>query len=234
MPRTRSTELILRDQEITRRRGEGESAWKLSQEFGVSIARISQIMLANHEEISDDAARAEGVAFLDSALEKVMETLHLPLQQKVAPNGKLVYGNLVDENGEIVRDSRGNPVQDPSKPVYDYSHVFEAAKQIPGLLDRKSKFMGLDRKAPRATDESAEYQAQLTWVQSVADASQKTQRENEELRARLAALERGGVEDAEIVSHDDSPSHHSLELLHESVEFTAPDPAGPGVDPDGR
>ena len=117
----------------------------------------------------------------------------------------MVFEPLLDENGEIMRNNRGIPLDDPGKPVYDYSHVTEALKQLPPLLDRKSKFMGLDLKAPKEKDESAEYAAQLSWVKGVAEANQAVTRENEELRARLALLERGGVEDAEIVTHDETP-----------------------------
>jgi hypothetical protein len=215
MPRTRSAEVAYRDELISQEAGEGIPRREIARKYGITEARVSQIVLAHHEEISTDAARAESVALLEFGLEKAAELLRMPPQRKVSPSGKMVFEPLLDENGEILRNNRGIPLDDPSKPVYDYSHVTEALKQLPPLLDRKSKFMGLDLKAPKEKDESAEYAAQLSWVQGVAEANQAVTRENEELRARLAALERGGVEDAEIVTHDETPFpgtdvHYSL------------------------
>lgn len=224
--------MIQRDEIIAQEVGEGFPRREVAKKYGITEARVSQIMLAHHEEISDDAVRAEAIAQLDYTLQKVMETFQRPRQLKVTPSGRIVYEPLLDEDGEPLRDNRGQFIPDPSKPVYDDSPIFEAAKQVPSLLARKSQFMGLDRKAPRAVDESEAYAAQLAWAQTLADANLAVRRENEELQARIAALERGGIEDAEII-HDSPSLHQSLDLAHHVTEFIPPDPGGDGEDPDG-
>lgn len=206
MPRTRSAEVAYRDEIIAKEAGEGIPRRELAAKYGVTQARISQIVLGHHEEISDDATRAQMVSSLFFVAENLLKIQRQPRSPKVTPSGRMIYQPLLSEDGEPLRDNKGHFIDDYSKPVLDDSPIIESAKQIPATYDRIAKLMGLDRKAPKVVDESAEYQAQLAWVQSVADASQQAQRENEELRARLAMLEKGGIQDAEVITHDETPA----------------------------
>src|SRR5260370_37345783 len=106
MPRTKSTDIMIRDKQIAEEAGEGVSRRVLARKYGVSEARISQIVLQEQEKISDDAARATLEAQLEFALGKALALLCADPQQKVTPSGKLVYMPLMDEHGERLRNSR--------------------------------------------------------------------------------------------------------------------------------
>ena len=192
MPRTRSAEVAYRDEQIAKEAGEGISRRELAAKYGVTQARISQIILAHHEEISDEATRAEMVAHLFFVAQNLLEIQRRPRPPKVSASGKLIYEPLLDENGEPLRDNRGQFVPDPSKPVLDDSPIIESAKQIPGTYDRIAKLMGLDRKAPKEKDESAEYAAMISWAEGLAN-------ENRALRERVNALDAQEVFEAEVV-----------------------------------
>src|ERR1700722_14578139 len=107
VPRTRSAELANRDDIIAKEAGEGVPRRELAAKYGVSQARISQIVLAHHEEISDEATRAQMVASLFFVAENLLEIQRRPRPPKVTPSGKLVYEPLLDEDGNPMRDNRG-------------------------------------------------------------------------------------------------------------------------------
>jgi transcriptional regulator with XRE-family HTH domain len=184
VPRVRSTELIVRDSEIARRAGEGESRRALAEEYGVSQARISQIVLAEQEEISDDANRAMMVANLFFVAENILAIQRRPRPPKVTPSGRIVYEPLLDENGEPVLDHKGQPLPDPAKPIYDDSPIIESAKMIPNLYDRISKLMGLEKK-PKDREDTGALESTMQYINSLISQNKIKERELDDLRAQL-------------------------------------------------
>lgn len=190
MPRTRSAELAVRDEQIAIEAGEGIPRHVLAKKYGISEARLSQIILAKQDEISDDANRALLFAQLDFVKQRILEIFSRPRPVKVNPSGRLVYEPLM-EDGEPVLSAKGVPMLDYTKPVYDDSPYIEAAKMVPNLIDRQSRLYALDRPKPKERDESAELKSMLTWAESIVE-------ENRQLKRRLDGIP-DIVVDAEVI-----------------------------------
>ena len=145
MSRTKSQEVALRNEAIVDMAG-SRSRREVAEKFGISEARVSQIILKSREETSAEESRAMQDVRIEYLLEKQFEILRAPLQVKASAGGKLIY--LPDTN-----DPSGR-TPDYSKPVYDYAPVNEASKVIISALDRQAKSGALDLPKGKMKDES--------------------------------------------------------------------------------
>lgn len=179
---------MIRDDQIAREAGEGIPRRELAAKYGITEARISQIVLAKHEEITDDANRAILFAELDFVKSKILEIFSRPRPPKVTPSGLIVFEPLIDENGEPVRAANGKGfLSDYSKPVYDDAPYIEAAKMVPNLSKEQASLYGLHRPKAKEKDESAELQNLLAWAQGNVDKVKEQQALIESLQQQLGA-----------------------------------------------
>lgn len=203
MPRIRSTDLVLRDGEIARRAGEGENRRLLAEEYGISQARISQIVLAEQDAITDDANRALLVAQLDFVKEKILEIFSRPRSPKVTPSGRLVFEPLLDENGEPIPAANGKGFMDDyTKPILDDSPIIEAAKMVPNLVDRISKLQGLDKKPKDTREDTGAIESTMNYINALIAQGKSKDQELEDLRAQL---EKASSYSIEAVSTEELP-----------------------------
>jgi LysM repeat protein len=179
--RGRDLSLIRRDVEITARIARGDKLSAIAEDFGLTVARISQINHANRDSIPDDEKRELLAAKLDYILdEKLLALMNAPRSPKITANGKPVYE--LDEYGQ----------PDFTRPVLDDTTTIEAAKAVSSAVDQIARLYGLHRRAQKQVDESGEL---AEWQNYVSDLVQR----NKELEARLELLE-PEVVDAEIVA----------------------------------
>jgi hypothetical protein len=168
--RTKSTEVAVRNLEIIEM-AKSFPRRKVAETFGISQARVSQIVAEHHEATTIDEQRAQQSVQIEFAIEKLMEVLRQPVQIKVTPSGRPVYDLMMDEES-------GKLIPDLSKPIYDYSLPIESAKAISSIMDRQARLNALDLKKPKEKDESGEREG---WIAEF----QRLFAENKELRDRL-------------------------------------------------
>ena len=182
MGRTKDLSLIRRDVEIIARVARGDKLAAIADDFGLTVARISQINHSNRDAIPDEEKRELLAAKLEFILDdKLLALMNAPRQVKVAASGKPVYE--LNQYGE----------PDFTRPVMDDSATIEAAKAVTTAADQIAKLYGLHRRAPKHVDESPEL---MEWQNYVTDLVQR----NKELTLMLEA--RGDVVEAEIVHEE--------------------------------
>ncbi len=172
MGRLKDLTLVSRNQKIREMKERGYTYGQISEETGISRARVSQILAEMDEEVSGDGYRAWLRAQGETGLSKLQDILRAPPPVKISASGKPVY--------EL--DDLGEP--DFGKPVPDVSVHIDAAKALPAILDRLSKMGGLDRHAPKPADETPEFDTAWAWAQEQAVKAK-------ELAARLSQYEDG-------------------------------------------
>lgn len=187
MPKPKDLSLISRNAQIRQMKDEGYTYQAIADTLGISRARVGQILASMDTEVSGDGYRAWLRAQGETGLLKLQEILRKPPPVKVAPNGRPCYFALTDEDGQAILNNHGQPLPDLRKPVLDDSLHLEAAKALPGLLDRLSKLYGLDVSKPKQMDDTPEMELSKKWVGEL-------QEQNAQLIARLSRHERVEVE----------------------------------------
>jgi len=196
--RTRSTELLKRDMVIREKIAQGVPRQQLADQYGITLARLSQINSEQYEGLTEDGRRDFLIAQHQFLVEKLYETVLNP-PVKVNASGRLVYETLIDKDGEPVRNGKGNYVDDFSRPVRDDKAASEASKAIKGHMEELAKLQGLYQKAPKKRDEAGDLQEYMSYLQQQTERALRLEAENENLRAQLIHPR---VIDAEIVQEE--------------------------------
>jgi transcriptional regulator len=168
--RTKSQEIAARNDSIVEM-AKGHSRKEVADAFGISEARVSQIITEDHESVSPEQSRAQQALRIEFLLENLFEILRQPKQIKVSPSGRPVYELMTDEE-------TGKLIPDLGRPVYDYSLPIETTKAAVTAMERQAKLGALDIKKAKERDESADFEQMLSWARQLAA-------ENKELRDRL-------------------------------------------------
>ena len=205
MARTKNAELIPRDMAICADAAAGVNKQEIATKYGVSLVRIYQIISERYEGLTEDGRRDLLVAHYEYLIEKNMKIVNNP-PQKVTPSGKLVYEPLIDENGEIVRNSKGQAMDDFSRPIFDDRAVSEATKAIATAIDGIAKLGGLYQKAPRVKDETPEYDKMMAdWrndqaaIRQLEEQKRAIEADRQELASRLVRYESGEIHEAIVI-----------------------------------
>lgn len=193
-----------RDYQIIRRIRKGDRYEDIASDFGLSIGRISQINSSFRGQLDDDGRREIMMAQLEGYLDVLHEEIiHAPDSVKVTPSGKVVYENLVDENGEMAVTKTGQPVPDLSRPVYDKTPKMEAIKVATGLSSQLARLGALDKVRKKENDADEAVAEAMAWQETVGKQFLAMRAENERLKVMLTEKEPHMVE-AEIVEDHSS------------------------------
>lgn len=204
MGRPKNTELFDRNRRVIEMLAEGHKAEDVAETLGVSRSRVYQIRQEYDADVAPEAQREMHRGHLEFALHTLLPLLRGEGQIKVTPSGRIAYHALTEEDGTPVLDSRGNPVSDVSRPVYDPYAKVVVVDSITRVIGQISKLSALDKDKPPPVKEpaadSSEYEEMMRWVASLTEDQKRLLVENERKDARIAELEaRTDVVDAEIV-----------------------------------
>ena len=148
----------------------GFSYQMVGDNYGISKQRVFQIVQEYRETVTDDSYRDYLITQTEGVLEELLRIFRGPGKQVVTPGGSLVYEK--NEDGSI----------DYSRPVYDPYAKADIADRIFKGIDRISKAGAYDRPKQRETDQSAEVNEWMTYVEQLAA-------ENKALREQLTSPE---------------------------------------------
>lgn len=182
MPRTRSTEIELRDQEIVAAARKNSPRRDIAQKYGITEARVSQIITANLDpKYPDEDLRAwllEGYFGDMSTLQEI----------KDGPGRAITSGK-----GDHVRDGNtGDFAYDPS-PRIDAIRTFAQVRKNVAML------MGSEKQVSKAPEETPGLTEALEWLERTAKENEILKEQNRVLASRLAALERQDLHEAEVI-----------------------------------
>lgn len=199
MPRGKSLELVERDGQILQMYAEGYTQRKIASTLGISAARVNQILkeygMTVSQGFEEDADRSLAGEKLDVLIERTMSYALGPGDQKVSSVGELVYEPLLDEDGEFIRDKRGKPVPDPSRPVYDRFNIVKAAEVAGRLISQRSKLFATERRQQVAGD-AAIHDEVLQYIATL----------EETVRKQNALLPGGEILEGEVVESEGDPA----------------------------
>lgn len=174
---------------------EGKNSYaQISDKFGVSKARISQIIQRYYEELPDDGSRDLQRAKLEKAQEMMFAIMTGPGKRVVSPGGSPVFERFDD--GTI----------DYSKPLYDEEIRIKAALAGVTIAERLAKSFAWDRPKQLQKDESSEYATAMAYVEEISQKNKDGQQQlellaeqNRQLQERLTEREDKDIVEAEIV-----------------------------------
>jgi hypothetical protein len=170
---------------------EGKGYAEIAEAFGITKARVSQIVAREYEDVSDDSYRESMRLDIEGKLAELNRLIASPGKPMVSPGGKIICHYSGDY------DDEGKPVIDYSKPVYDEFVKVDAIKAYLTALERLSRLHALDRPKAKERDESKEFSEAMEYVGRLAD-------ENKQLRLQLeTAGEPSDVVDAEVIEAGD-------------------------------
>jgi hypothetical protein len=182
--RGKDVTLISRDRQIIAMKREGRSYSEISETFGITKARISQIVAREYEDVTDDSYREAMRLDLEGKAAVLNQLIAGPGRQMVSPGGKIICNYVGD----------GTDAIDYSNPVYDPYVKVDAIRTYVMLQERIARMHAIDRPKAQQRDESAEFAQAMTYVEQLAD-------ENKELRKELeASREPSDVVEAEVVT----------------------------------
>lgn len=210
MPRKRSLDIAIRNQEIFRRVSSGERLQAVADDYGLSKQMISKIFHGHYDKVGDDATRDVLRAGLEESwlsLSRYERELNNDQGGKrvIAANGKPVY-ELIENPSDPSR-----PFWDFTRPVYEKGDVIRIAEAKARLAQQIARLYGLERLQQRQPDQAREIAEALAWVEQLAADKKALAGERDRLQAtvtgKLAELEAAGhshgyddAEDAEIVT----------------------------------
>lgn len=190
MPRTRDLSLVNRDAEIIAMVAEGKNSYaQISEKFGVSKARISQIVQRYYEELPDDGSRDLQRAKLEKAQEMMFAIMTGPGKRVVSPGGSPVFERFPD--GTI----------DYDHPLYDEEIRIKAALAGVTIAERLAKSFAWDRPKAKEKDESDDVKAMMDYVEQLARQNKELASQAEVLQEQLARHENTDVVEAEIIEN---------------------------------
>jgi Sigma-70, region 4 len=141
--RGKDVSLISRDQQIVAMKGEGKSYQQIADTFGITKARVSQIISRAYEDVSDDSYR-EGMRLdLEGKLAELNRLIASPGKVMVSPGGRIICHYVGD----------GTDAIDYSRPVYDEFVKVDAIKAYFAGLERLARMHAIDRPKAKERDE---------------------------------------------------------------------------------
>lgn len=181
MPRTRDVSLIDRDARIVARVAEGKYSYQqIAEEFGVSKARIAQIVKRFYEELPDEDARFAQRAKMERLQEEMFEIATGPGKRMVSPGGSPIFER--NDDGTINYD----------KPLYDDGDRIKAALAAVTIGERLARSGAWDQAKQKQKDESEDVKAMMEYVQGLAA-------KNKELQDQLALQEEAITYEVEVI-----------------------------------
>lgn len=180
MPRTRSTEMELRDHEIIADARRNVPRRDIARKYSISEARVSQILTANLDpKFPDEDLRAwllEGY-FGDLAITR----------------------EIAEGPGRPITSGKGDHVIDAvtGEPAYDPSPRIDAIRTSAQVRKNIAQLMGSEKPVLKPVEESPEVAEALQWMQQTAKENASLKESNAALQARLALLE--NAHPAEVV-----------------------------------
>jgi len=182
--RGKDVTLISRDKQIVAMKREGRSYAEISETFGITKARISQIISREYEDVSDDSYREAMRLDLEGKLAELNKLIASPGKVMVSPGGRIICHYVGD----------GTDAIDYSRPVYDEFVKVDAIRTYFQGAERLARLHALDRPKAKERDETKEFTAAMAYVEQLAE-------ENKELRKEIeAAREPTDVVEAEVIS----------------------------------
>lgn len=174
---------------------EGKHSYaEIGEKYGVSKARISQILQRYYEELPDDGSRDIQRAKLEKLQEEMFAIALGPGKPMVSPGGKQVF--QTDEDGNILY----------GKPLYDQELKIKGALAAVTISERLAKSNAWDKRKPTEKDESSEYANAMEYVESLAKQNRELESQKEILAAKLADHEDNqDVVEAEIIEDEENP-----------------------------
>lgn len=164
--------LVSRDQQIVIMKREGKPYSEIAEHFGISKARVSQIVSRVYEDVTDDSYR-EGMRLdIEGKLAVLNKLIEGPGKPIVTPGGKIVCEYLDDDSGDV----------DYSKPLYDEFVKVDAIKTYLTALERLARQHATDRPKARQADESREFADAMVYVEQLAQENKKLMKELETFR----------------------------------------------------
>lgn len=180
--KSRDLSLVSRDQQIVTMKREGRPYSEIAEHFGISKARVSQIVSRVYEDVTDDSYR-EGMRLdIEGKLQVLNKLITGPGKPMVTPGGKIVCAYKDDGSGDL----------DYDKPLYDEFVKVDAIKTYLSALERLARQHATDRPKARDRDESQELAQAMKWVEQVAEDNKRLQKELERYQ--------GDIVEGEIVS----------------------------------
>ena len=182
MPRIKSTEIILRDEEIVAAARRNIPRRDIAKKYGISEARVSQIVTRNLDpKYPDEDLRAW-------LLEGYFGDLQVLQEIKEGPGRAITSGK-----GEHVIDATtGEPAYDPSPRIDAVRTAAQARKNIAML-------MGSEKPVQKTETDDAWTKDVQEWMREVSQQNERLRLENERLQARIRILENAEV--AQIIEH---------------------------------
>jgi hypothetical protein len=185
-----------RNRQIAELIRQGVSYQAIGDKFGISKQRVAQLNQESQEEVPDDARREGQLALLEHVISENMRKLREPPPATVNARG-VVYEKLRDDSGRPVFGSKGQPLDDFTRPIPDARYHLEVQDRVFKGIELAAKLGGWARLKARTVDQDEEMKQFLSELE-------RTYSENEELRKKVAALSRNIIE-AEVI-HDDPPA----------------------------
>lgn len=172
---------------------EGKHSYaRISEQFGVSKARISQIVQRYYEELPDDGSRDLQRAKLEEAQRMMFAIMTGPGKRVVSPGGSPVFERFAD--GTI----------DYDRPLYDEEIRIKAALAGVTISERLAKSFAWDRPKQKEKDESGEFAEAMAYLETLSKENKEKDRRLELLQERLAEIEGDkDIVEAEIVSNEE-------------------------------
>lgn len=172
MPRTRSTEMELRDHEIIADARRNVPRRDIARKYSISEARVSQIITSSLDpKFPDEDLRAW-------LLEGYFGDLGTLQEIKDGPGRPITSGK-----GDHVIDAvTGEPAYDPSPRIDAIRTAAQTRKNVAML-------MGSEKPVPKPVEESPELGEALAWMRQMAKENSALKEQNAALLARLALLE---------------------------------------------
>lgn len=161
----KSIEMADRNARIIQMSNEGRTLAEIGAHFGLSRARISQIINEYDSEIGDDDYRAVMRVKLESFLNDTLEPLRHGPGKPLVANG----------NGQWIKDEFGNP-------VYDEFVKIDVINTEIRVIERLTKLYAIDKVRIKETADQSEMDRVVAFFE-------ETLREKKELEERLAAYE---------------------------------------------
>ena len=188
MARSRDLSLVNRDEQIIAAVSEGKRSYAdISREFGVSKARVSQIVQRYYEDLPDDGTRDLQRAKMEHAQEIVLAIMNGPGKRVVSPGGSPVFER--NDDGTINYE----------KPLYDEEIKIKAALAGVTISERLARSFGLDRPKQKQKDESDEFDSAMEYMNQLI-------KQNKELQERLELHEISA-------SHPEQPELYEAEVI---------------------
>lgn len=183
MARPRSHEIAVRDNEIRVKAGKGMSKTALAAMYGISVTRVCQI-LAEEVNVSDLEQRAWLLAAYQGGLDKLEEIIQTP--------------------GRPITSGKGDHVFDANtgQPAYDISPIVDAVRTKGQYLKSMAQLLGSEKMALKPLEKPFEFDGVIEDMRKETQENVHLKAQLSALRQRLAAMENGDVQIAEVVEDD--------------------------------